>query len=219
MPGHFVTFLIALVVLSCSLTTAASAQSLGPMQVHLDKANATSGAEVRSGLVTVRLKYHKAADGDALRVPVLEVEVEGKQVARIEDGGNGSDWPPALAQIAEMDGSNPYPEIVFSTFTGGAHCCNDVRIVTSSKDGAKWSTVDAGSYDGFIKGVEDADFDGVFEIVTNRQCVSLRLLELCGEFRSAAGQETQRAASLLRRPLTKASSICTVKGWRSWRGV
>ena len=182
MPGQFVTFLIALVVLSCSLTAAANAQSLGPMQIHLDKANATSGAEVRSGLVTVRLKYHKAADGDALRVPVLEVEVEGKQVARIEDGGNGSDWPPALAQIAEMDGSNPYPEIVFSTFTGGAHCCNDVRIVTSSKDGAKWSTVGAGSYDGFIKGVEDADFDGVFEIVRTDNAFLYAFSSYAGSF-------------------------------------
>ena len=182
MPGHFVTFLIALVVLNGSLTAAANAQSLGPMQIYLDKTNATSGADVRSGLVTVRLKYHKAADGGALRVPVLEVEVEGKQVARIEDGGNGSDWPPALAQIAEMDASNPYPEIVFSTFTGGAHCCNDVRIVTCSKDGAKWSTVDAGSYDGFIKGVEDADFDGVFEIVRTDNAFLYAFSSYAGSF-------------------------------------
>jgi len=182
MPLRFAAVLSFVLVLGASVWWPASAQNLGPIQIHIDKANATSGAEARTGLVTVRLTYRKTTDGIGPRAPVLEIEVEGKQVMRIEDGGNGRDWPSALAQIAEMDKSNPYPEVVFATYSGGAHCCNEVRIVTSSKDGATWSEVEGGAYDGGIKGVEDADYDGVFEIVRTDNAFLYRFSSYASSF-------------------------------------
>lgn len=35
-------------------------------------------------------------------------------------------------QVVEMDPANPYPEVLLSAFTGGVHCGNDIRVLTSS---------------------------------------------------------------------------------------
>src|SRR4030042_1307960 len=55
--------------------------------------------------------------------------------------------PPGSVQIAEIDPGNSYPEVVVSFYTGGAHCCSDTSVVTSSTDGSTWKTVNIGQYD------------------------------------------------------------------------
>ena len=50
----------------------------------------------------------------------------------------GSGSSEAVLQVLEMDPSNPYPEVLLSTFTGGAHGCNDTRVLTSSPDGRRF---------------------------------------------------------------------------------
>jgi hypothetical protein len=48
----------------------------------------------------------------------------------------------SLFQIAEMDTSNPFREVIAASFSGGATgCCNDVQVLTSDPDGKNWSTV------------------------------------------------------------------------------
>lgn len=63
-----------------------------------------------------------------------------------------------------MDPNNPHPEIVFSSYTGGAHCCSDTRIITSSKNGTKWQEIEVGSFDGAPLAARDVDSDGRFEV-------------------------------------------------------
>ncbi len=72
----------------------------------------------------------------------------GKAVITLKGVSSGFDWPQAEAYIAEMDPSNPYPEVVFSTFSGGAHCCFNVLIATSTPDGKSWKAMNVGDYDG-----------------------------------------------------------------------
>ena len=52
----------------------------------------------------------------------------------------GSGSSEAVLQVLEMDPSNPYPEVLLSTFTGGAHGCNDTRVLTISPMVAASST-------------------------------------------------------------------------------
>ena len=137
-----------------------------PVEITLDGAENRVETEARRGTVRIRLHY-RAPDKAAgtPRAPMLDVYEDDRRVLRIEDEGNSFEWPTALAQIVEMDKANPYPEVVFATYSGGAHCCSTVRIATSSADGSCWYLVEAEPFDGEPRGAEDADGDGLFEIV------------------------------------------------------
>lgn len=69
-------------------------------------------------------------------------------------------------RFVEMDEANRTPEIFISTYSGGAHCCNEISILTKTAEG--WRAVDAGAFDGDPEGLypRDVDGDGIAEIVT-----------------------------------------------------
>jgi hypothetical protein len=87
-------------------------------------------------------------------------------VARLQGESGGFAGPPVSIQIAELDPSNPYPEVVVSFFTGGAHCCSDTSVVTSNADGSEWTVVEVGEFDGSPILAVDADGDGTYEFET-----------------------------------------------------
>ena len=88
-----------------------------------------------------------------------------KEVAKLEGEGSGFADPPVSVQIAEIDGSNPYPEVVVSFYTGGAHCCSDTSVVTASPDGSNWTTVALGKFDGEPLLATDVNGDGRYEFM------------------------------------------------------
>jgi len=121
-------------------------------------------AEVSAGGVTARLSIEpRLLDGYTEAVPLLEVRVGGKVVARAEGVSAGADWRQGTAEIVEMDRSNKAPEVVFSSYSGGAHCCTRVIIAAADAKG-QWSTTAVGDWDGGGDYIEDADGDGVAEI-------------------------------------------------------
>lgn len=65
--------------------------------------------------------------------------------------------------IAEIDPTNGYPEIMFSAFTGGAHCC--ALPVFAEELNGKWTTISYPMVDGGPPLIEDIDHDGVAEIL------------------------------------------------------
>lgn len=137
-----------------------------PAQIKLGEGGRYSDVELRVQDLQAHLYYQEGKTELGFpRAPVLKLYMDGRRVKTVEDSGNGFEWPEALVQVVEMDTSNPYPEVVFATFTGGAHCCNERRILTSSADGASWTLIEPGAIDGGVAGVEDADHDGVFELV------------------------------------------------------
>ncbi len=79
--------------------------------------------------------------------PVAIVRVNGKEVGRLNGAERLSYVPAAVVQIAEMDPANPYPEVLLSSFTGGAHCCNQIQVLTSDRSGQKWREVSLGPFD------------------------------------------------------------------------
>ncbi len=82
----------------------------------------------------------------------LRGQVVGQLVGALRIGSGNSD---AVLQVLELDPANPYPEVLLSTFTGGAHCCNDTRVLTSSPDGRRWFEVRRDPVNGGPNGASD----------------------------------------------------------------
>jgi hypothetical protein len=131
--------------------------------------NATPTAqEISQGAVKAALSYveDQSAEGDVTRTPVVTIFAGGKEVAKLEGDSGGSADPPVSVRIAEIDPGNANPEVVVAFYTGGAHCCSDTSVVTSSPDGSNWTTVDVGEFDGGPLLASDIDGDGRYEFET-----------------------------------------------------
>ena len=66
----------------------------------------------------------------------------------------------AKAGMLKLDPGSETPQLVFTRYSGGAHCCTSTWIVTKPKGAAAWTMVDAGTIDGGGYGYEDLDGDG-----------------------------------------------------------
>lgn len=123
--------------------------------------------EISQGPVKAVLSFteEKNEDGDIMQKPVVAIFTNGKELTKLEgEAGFGS--PPVSVQIAEIDPGNPNPEVVVSFYTGGAHCCSDTSVITSSADGSTWKTVDIGEFDGGPMLATDLNGDGRYEFRT-----------------------------------------------------
>lgn len=114
--------------------------------------------------VSVTLKKGGPPDGLLFLKPAITISVEGKQVIAADGAESFPDNPVFVVQIAEMDPSNPHPEVLMSVYTGGAHCCSDTRLYTSARDGRTWREVEAGLFDGAPLEARDLDGDGRYEL-------------------------------------------------------
>ena len=54
-----------------------------------------------------------------------------------------------LVQMVELDMGNGRPEVLFSEYSGGPHCCALVTIFRENDQG-EWKAIDAGAFDGNI---------------------------------------------------------------------
>jgi hypothetical protein len=72
------------------------------------------------------------------------------------EGGSGT------IIVAPLQGSEP--GLLFSSFTGGAHCCTSV--VAAISEGKSVNAVPLGDYDGEGLSFEDLDSDGTYELVS-----------------------------------------------------
>lgn len=97
-------------------------------------------------------------------LPVLTVEVDGVKVAEATGAETDFEVQTAEASIAEMDPDNDLPEVYFASFSGGAHCCTTVIVAEQVDNG--WVAVPVGDFDGDGNYLNDADGDGLAEIVT-----------------------------------------------------
>ena len=122
-------------------------------------------AAVTAGSVTAGVSQVMRPDVDPTgEIPILNVIVDGKKVLTIPGVGSGFDFVSAQASIAEIDPDNTHPEVYFSSYTGGAHCCNS--IVVAEELNGNWVGIPIGDFDGDGNYLEDADGDGLAEIVT-----------------------------------------------------
>ncbi len=73
--------------------------------------------------VDERLYYQdKSGNGETQQTPRLDFRIRGALALSLKGEEAWRKRSPALTQLVEMDPSNSYPEVVFSTYSGGAHC-------------------------------------------------------------------------------------------------
>ena len=160
MPGRKRTMLAGLLVALGLLATPALAQVL-----RTDGPTGRTGGEIRRGAVTASLRQRPFTENGLRGTrPVVTVTVNGQRVGQLV--GSSAPFPAALVQIAEMDPANPYPEVLLSSFTGGAHCCNDTVVLTSDRSGRVWKPVRLGPFNGGTQPAEDPSRSGRFVIVS-----------------------------------------------------
>jgi hypothetical protein len=115
---------------------------------------------------TLSFKETKTEFGEAARIPVVSVFADDMQIAQLEGEESDMTNPPVSVQIAEIDPANANPEVVVSFYTGGAHCCSDTKLLTSSKDGSRWRTIAVGEFDGGPMLASDLTGDGRYVFQT-----------------------------------------------------
>lgn len=123
--------------------------------------------EYRAGDLAIRVEMKRTApiDLSSFPVPVLTLSLAGEEMISVTGSEAHADFAAFIFQLAELDTGNPHPEIVFSSFTGGAHCCSDTRVLTGGEDGRQWREIEAGLFDGDLLRASDVDGDGRYELV------------------------------------------------------
>jgi len=101
-------------------------------------------------------------DTGTIAFPVLTIHAKGVQpfIVRGDDGG----FPAATFGVGRFDPKGGDQQVVFTYFTGGAHCCDAVLLAEHVPNG--WRTVDLGKWDGgFAVPPVDLDGDGGVDFV------------------------------------------------------
>ncbi len=107
-------------------------------------------------------KRKRRLEFDAPFVPKLTILVEGAPALELADPA----WVTHFADVrlVELDPANSLQEVLFTNFTGGAHCCTELTIFSARADGS-WARIGGGSFDGSPDFPRDLDGDGRFELV------------------------------------------------------
>jgi len=93
----------------------------------------------------------------------IAVQVSGRDARRTVFVSRNAWGLGATVQFAELDRGNRYPEILFSTFSGGAHCCFETMVLTHN--GKKWVSAPERGADGAAPEAQDIDGDGLAEVM------------------------------------------------------
>jgi len=93
----------------------------------------------------------------------LKVAFNGgsENTLKLETTENGS------GQVAVMPLDGGQPSLLFSSFTGGAHCCTNV--IAAVAKGTSVQSIEVGTFDGSGPSAEDIDHDGSYELLTRDQ--------------------------------------------------
>ena len=101
-------------------------------------------------------------NGDLKAAKVTVTDAGG---AKAEWTGDGTPWEGAASiALVRLTSTDPVPDILLTSFSGGAHCCSSLTLMRL--DGSRWREIDFGSWDGDTpKLPQDLDGDGAKEFV------------------------------------------------------
>jgi hypothetical protein len=128
--------------------------------VTLDEFSETDSNMLTLGGITARIEAQ--ANNDDTTTPVFVIQDASGEVLRFEGEPSFFSFLPASMRLANIDPSTPEPELIASSYTGGAHCCDRIQIAALSPDGT-WQVHELGLFDGGYA-LEDADEDGFGEL-------------------------------------------------------
>lgn len=118
---------------------------------HEWSADDSEGVTYKVGDLTVQL-FTSLNDG--LSAPTARItDADGQTYQVMGAGGNMS--VRARFAVGDLDGGQRADDLILTSFTGGAHCCTDIAVVTKIQ--GAWRTVDFGMWDG----------DGMWEFPRN----------------------------------------------------
>jgi S1-C subfamily serine protease len=128
------------------------------------KYNGTKQVTLRSGELMLNVSSVTSDKGGG-RFPVLSGYANGRLAftARLEESSN--EVPNAEVSVVRLDSANSEPQVIFSSFWGGAHCCTVTKIAT--KVGTEWRVVQGKTIDGDSGYTfDDIDGDGAAELLS-----------------------------------------------------
>lgn len=121
----------------------------GPV-LRTDGLGVDQSGRLQEGAVTVQVAVTQPASAQAesqrgggpVSQAVATVLVKGVQVGVLKGPLLSAAMKgAAVVQIVDLDPTNVYPEVLLSAFTGGAHCCNQVQVLTRLRGEAAWRIV------------------------------------------------------------------------------
>ena len=98
----------------------------------------------RRGDLTLKLSRQRA-DGDQFS-PTLSATYQGRPAFSLAMTESSSEKPASRVDLVRLDPASPLPQIVFSYYWQGAHCCTVTKIASLALSGA-WNTVDGETLD------------------------------------------------------------------------
>jgi serine protease Do len=122
-------------------------------------------SQLSSGDLAIELKLQKVSEDQSLTV-VTGTE-KGVASFSFEVGKDGEFAnEPAEAAIIKLDPKSATPQLLFTRYSGGAHCCTNTWIAVKPEGAVGWSLIDAGKLDGGGYVFEDVDGDGGLELIS-----------------------------------------------------
>ncbi len=109
-------------------------------------------ATLRFDELQIKLSRKKAGDSDF--DPIAVATYRGNPAFEMEFTENAASTPASKIQLIRLDAASPMPQVVFTYFWQGAHCCTMTKIATLSRDG-HWRVIDADTLDGDGYAFED----------------------------------------------------------------
>jgi hypothetical protein len=105
------------------------------------------------------------ADSEGGPTTVLTVVDAAGGRGRLESEVAFGDDVYASYGVGRFDPASSEPQLLLTTYTGGAHCCVHIQLL--DRLGGKWRRVDVGTFDGSPFGAlpRDVDGDGALDIV------------------------------------------------------
>lgn len=130
------------------------------VEVRREPARPLAYRLARGWTATLRTRH----DDDDVFV-ALTVRAPGAKPLTVESDALGR-FVVARFGAFPLDRVTPTPVVLFVTYTGGAHCCDAVKLLELR--GGKWTASDLGEWNGGF-GIEDADGDGRPELIAEDQ--------------------------------------------------
>ena len=108
----------------------------------------------RSGGLVITLTARQGAEGSAAEVRVESPD--GRNLRRL--GQENPQYASASFGVGRIDQRVTGPQVLFASFSGGAHCCT--RMELFERVAGRWRVVDLGQWDGGPLSAFPADVDG-----------------------------------------------------------
>jgi len=133
-----------------------------------------SSGTIASGNLVVRVSHQKVNPKDGKNIVAL-IEIDSANKTRTKLTTPISRFISTIVYLVELDNTNQYPEVMYSTYTGdGAHCCYGVGIASFSAETQAWKVIQLGDmrvdntlvFEGSSSlEPKDIDSDGIYELV------------------------------------------------------